>query len=78
MIRVFRILALMAALGAGGAAVMAQPLRTGRTTGGIAYDIQGQGPVVVLITGSNLDRRMWRKEAAWLRGSFNATSKTGR
>lgn len=44
----------------------AQPAKTGRTRTGIAYDVQGQGPVVVLITGSNLDRRMWAREAGWL------------
>jgi pimeloyl-ACP methyl ester carboxylesterase len=44
----------------------AQPARAGRTRNGIAYDVQGKGPVVVLITGSNLDRRMWAREAGWL------------
>jgi len=44
----------------------AQPSKTGRTRTGIAYDVQGQGPAVVLITGSNLDRRMWTREAMWL------------
>lgn len=44
----------------------AQSIRTGKTAGGIAYDVQGSGPVVVLLTGSNLDRRMWAHEAAWL------------
>ena len=44
----------------------AQSAREGRTRNGIAYDVQGQGPVVVLLTGSNLDRRMWAREAAWL------------
>jgi pimeloyl-ACP methyl ester carboxylesterase len=43
-----------------------QPARTARTTTGIAYDIQGKGPVVVLVSGSNLDRRMWTREARWL------------
>ena len=41
-------------------------VRAGKTPGGIAYDVQGSGPAVVLITGSNLDRRMWNREAAWL------------
>ena len=41
-------------------------VRAGRTAGGIAYDVQGSGPAVVLITGANLDRRMWAREAAWL------------
>lgn len=48
-------------------AVGAQPrLRAGKTATGISYDVQGQGPAVVLITGSNLDRRMWAREAGWL------------
>jgi pimeloyl-ACP methyl ester carboxylesterase len=48
----------------------AQPLKTGRTKTGIAYDVQGKGPVVVLITGSNLDRRMWTRETEWLARDF--------
>ncbi|MBY0495017.1 MAG: hypothetical protein K2Y23_12460 [Cyanobacteria bacterium] len=36
----------------------AQSIRTGKTAGGIAYDVQGSGPALVLITGSNLDRRL--------------------
>jgi pimeloyl-ACP methyl ester carboxylesterase len=44
----------------------AQPVREGKTANGIAYDIRGKGPAVVLITGSNLDRRMWDTEADWL------------
>src|SRR5687768_18305012 len=43
-----------------------QPARAGRTKSGIAYDVQGKGPAVVLLTGSNLDRRMWAREAEWL------------
>ncbi len=46
--------------------VAAQSVPTGRTTGGIAYDVQGSGPVVILLTGANLDRRMWAYETAWL------------
>lgn len=41
-------------------------MRDGTTKTGIAYDVRGRGPVVVLITGSNLDRRMWAREAEWL------------
>ena len=41
-------------------------IRTGKTTSGIAYDVRGSGPAVVLLSGSNLDRRMWDREAAWL------------
>ena len=48
------------------AATVAQDVRSGRTATGIAYDVRGAGPVVVLLTGSNLDRRMWDREAAWL------------
>jgi len=44
----------------------AQSIKRGKTAGGIAYDVQGSGPVVVLLTGSNLDRRMWNREAEWL------------
>jgi pimeloyl-ACP methyl ester carboxylesterase len=46
--------------------VVVQSERTGRTRTGIAYDLQGEGPAVVLITGSNLDRRMWMGEVGWL------------
>lgn len=41
-------------------------VHTGKTSTGISYDVQGTGPVVVLISGSNLDRRMWARETAWL------------
>ena len=44
----------------------AQAIRNGKTTGGIAFDVQGSGPPIVLLTGSNLDRRMWTREAEWL------------
>jgi pimeloyl-ACP methyl ester carboxylesterase len=70
MIRVSRILAVMAALALTATVVLAQSLRAGRTTNGIAYELQGRGPVVVLITGSNLDRRMWTREAEWLGDSY--------
>ena len=43
-----------------------QSVRAGKTAGGIAYDVQGSGSVVVLLSGSNLDRRMWAYETAWL------------
>src|SRR5262245_60517982 len=44
----------------------AQTQSSGKTRTGIAYDVQGNGPTVVLITGSNLDRRMWVRETEWL------------
>jgi 3-oxoadipate enol-lactonase len=52
------------------ASVNAQAIKAGKTKTGIAYDIQGKGPVVVLITGANLDRRMWAREVEWLAPSF--------
>jgi 3-oxoadipate enol-lactonase len=39
-----------------------------RSEGGLAYDVTGAGPWVVLIHGSNLDRRMWDDQVPWLRG----------
>lgn len=55
------------ALAAAAASVTAaQAVREGKTDTGIAYDIRSKGPAVVLITGSNLDRRMWDNEAEWL------------
>src|SRR5688500_10965115 len=63
--RGFAIVALLLAAAAQG--LFAQgALRAGKTAGGIAYDVQGSGPVVVLLSGSNLDRRMWAYETAWL------------
>lgn len=47
-------------------AVDAQAVRKGKTASGIAYDVRGTGPVIVLLTGSNLDRRMWDREAEWM------------
>lgn len=47
-----------------------QQLQGGRTLRGIAYDVRGTGPAVVLITGSNLDRRMWDADVAYLRDYF--------
>ncbi len=44
----------------------AQTTRVGVTKTGIAFDVVGRGPTVVLITGSNLDRRMWANERNWL------------
>ena len=38
-----------------------------RSAGGLAYDLAGEGPLVVLIHGTNLDRRMWEEEEAWLK-----------
>jgi 3-oxoadipate enol-lactonase len=70
MIRVSWILAVTAALALTAAVVLAQSLRAGRTKSGISYDLQGRGPVVVLITGSSLDRRMWTREAEWLGDSY--------
>ena len=48
----------------------AQDGRSGKTATGIAYDVQGAGPVVVLLSGSNLDRRMWARETEWLKTNY--------
>jgi 3-oxoadipate enol-lactonase len=45
-------------------------VRAGKTATGISYDVQGSGPVVVLLSGSNLDRRMWVRETAWLTRNY--------
>lgn len=50
-------------------ACVSQQTRPGvnlRSANGLAYDLTGDGPVVVLIHGTNLDRRMWDAEAGWL------------
>ncbi|MGH7752369.1 MAG: alpha/beta fold hydrolase [Gemmatimonadales bacterium] len=41
-----------------------------RTPGGIAWEATGSGPAVVLITGANLDRRMWDDQMAALASRF--------
>lgn len=33
---------------------------------GLTYDLSGHGPTIVLIHGTNLDRRMWTDDAGWL------------
>jgi 3-oxoadipate enol-lactonase len=44
----------------------ARAVREGVTPNGIAYDVRGSGPTVVLLHGGILDRRMWDHEAdAW-------------
>ena len=48
----------------------AQAVRQGRTPTGIAYDVQGAGPFLVMISGANMDRRMWDREAEWLSKTF--------
>jgi pimeloyl-ACP methyl ester carboxylesterase len=70
MVPLFRGFVLLIAIIATASLAAAQPGRAGRTKNGIAYDVQGQGPAVVLITGSNLDRRMWAREAGWLASDY--------
>lgn len=41
-----------------------------RTASGIAYERQGEGPAVILIPGSSLDKRMWNREVEWLKRRF--------
>ena len=43
-----------------------RPIVNARSADGLAYDLVGEGPLVVLIHGTNLDRRMWEREVAWL------------
>ncbi|MFN2565983.1 MAG: alpha/beta fold hydrolase [Gemmatimonadaceae bacterium] len=58
--------AILAALVVGGCASVprATPVVEGRTPGGIAYDVRGSGPTVVLLHGGVLDRRMWDDDVA--------------
>ena len=42
------------------------PIVNARSQGGLAYDLVGEGPLIVLIHGTNLDRRMWDEELKWL------------
>ena len=51
-------------------ALLQTDVRSGRTASGIAFETQGSGPAVVLISGSNLDRRMWDAEREWLTTRF--------
>lgn len=44
-----------------------QTVTDARSANGLAHDLAGHGPHVVLVHGSNLDRRMWNAEMAWLR-----------
>lgn len=37
---------------------------------GLAYEVSGRGPTVVLIHETSLDRRMWAHEAEWLSRDF--------
>ena len=52
---------------AAGVSAAAQQVVDARSANGLAYDLIGEGPLVVLIHGTNLDRRMWDAEAEWLR-----------
>jgi pimeloyl-ACP methyl ester carboxylesterase len=37
-----------------------------QSANGLVYDVVGRGPAVVLIHGTNLDRRLWDDDVAWL------------
>ena len=41
---------------------------------GLAYDLVGEGPLVLLIHGTNLDRRMWQEESILLRSNYRVLS----
>lgn len=43
-----------------------QSITDARSGNGLAYDLLGEGPLVVLIHGTNLNRRMWDGDVAWL------------
>ena len=43
-----------------------QSVSNAKSASGLAYDLVGEGPLVVLIHGTNLDRRMWSAEVTWL------------
>jgi 3-oxoadipate enol-lactonase len=49
---------------------VAPAAREGTTANGIAYDVRGSGPTVVLVHGGILDRRMWDQEAEALAPRF--------
>jgi pimeloyl-ACP methyl ester carboxylesterase len=59
--------------------VVGAPLE-GRTANGIAYDVRGSGPTLVLLHGGVLDRRMPAfaappEKAAWVRGIVLANAR---
>lgn len=47
-----------------------QQIVNGRSLKGLSYDLIGSGSWVVLIHGTNLDRRMWAYERAWMKKDF--------
>ncbi len=63
-------LLLTAAVAAAASAQQPRSVVHGRTPGGIAWEATGQGPPVVLIHGSNLDRRLWDAESVALAPRF--------
>lgn len=44
-----------------------EPVSNAHSAGGLSYDLVGEGSLVVLIHGTNLDRRMWDGEMSWLK-----------
>lgn len=42
------------------------PHQAALASNGLHYELAGAGPVVVMIHGSNLDRRLWHDDMAWL------------
>lgn len=45
-----------------------------RSEQGLAYDLLGQGPLLVFIHGNNLDRRMWESSVAYFRSRATVLS----
>jgi pimeloyl-ACP methyl ester carboxylesterase len=63
------VVALVALVGCASAPPVPTPTE-GRTAGGIAYDVRGSGPTVVLLHGGVLDRRMWDRDVDALARRF--------
>lgn len=44
-----------------------EPITDARSANGLAYDLVGEGSPIVLLHGTNIDRRLWDDEISWLR-----------
>jgi len=45
-----------------------------RSASGLEYDVVGEGPLVVLVHGTNLDRRLWKGDVEWLKAEARVLS----
>jgi pimeloyl-ACP methyl ester carboxylesterase len=50
----------------GGTLSAQESIEGARAKNGLAYDLVSEGPLVVLIHGTNLDRRLWNEEIKWM------------